>query len=290
MSDPKLHHYVPRFYLKRFVDDTKRFWVFDKITKRTFQTNPYGVAAETYFYRVPELVGTEQDPLFIERQFSELEAAIAQITEQWLLALQAMQPMEKLDISDEARWQIALYISLQFLRTAEQRDILSLYAEEHGSYQVGVSPDEKINLHATLLCGEGLVNDIADRIYGSIWIFARNTTERPFFTSDNPVCIKTPDNKMWLKAPGILSIGTYVVFPLSPSIILYCKERAHWQKVEAFDCTLSPVVFSTDMVDHENSGQVFMASRFVISPKDDFDFAREFVESIGTDMYPPDGS
>lgn len=290
MSVPKLHHYVPIFYLNRFVDDTKRFWVFDKKTKRTFQTNPYSIAAETHFYRVPEeLIGTVQDPLFLEKQFSGIEAVAAQITEQWLGVLQNIQPMEKLDIPDETRKQISFYISLQFLRTAEQRDILSLFSEEYGGYKTGVSPEERNNLHATLLCEEGLVDDIARRVYDSIWIFARNTTVTPFFTSDNPVCFKTPDNKMWLKAKGILSTGTYVVFPLSPSIVLYCKERIYWKKLEKFNCTLSPVEFTPQMVDHENSGQIFMASRFVISPINDFDFARDFWDSIGTDRYGPDG-
>jgi len=290
MSNPKLHHYVPIFYLMRFVDDTKRFWVFDKKTKRTFQTNPYSVASETHFYRVPELIGTKQDPIFLERQFSDVEAVVAQITEQWLVFLENIKPMDKLNISDETRKQISFYISLQFLRTAEQRDILSLFAEEYGDYKAGVSPEEKINLHATLLCKGGQVDDIASRVYDSIWIFARNTTATPFFTSDNPVCFKTSDNKMWLKAKGILSIGTYAVFPLSPSIVLYCKERSYWRKLEGFDCSLSPVEFTSEMVEHENSGQIFMASRFVISPINDFDFARDFLDSIGTDKYSPDVS
>jgi hypothetical protein len=41
------------------------------------------------------------------------------------------------------------------------------------------------------------------------------------------------------------------------------------------------------MVEHENAGQVFMAGRFVISPVDDFKFAREFAQTIGTDRYAP---
>jgi hypothetical protein len=162
-----------------------------------------------------------------------------------------------------------------------------LFAEEHGGYQSGVSPEEKINLHARLLCEEGLLDDITRRVFDSIWIFARNSTATPLFTSDNPVCFKTSDNKMWLKGPGILSIGMYVVFPLSPSIVLYCYEESYWKKIEKFDCTLSPVKFTTEMVEHENSGQIFMASRFVISPTNDFEFARDFLDSIGTDRYAP---
>jgi hypothetical protein len=42
------------------------------------------------------------------------------------------------------------------------------------------------------------------------------------------------------------------------------------------------------MVESENSGQVFMASRFVISPRNNFDRERAFAKTIGTDIYAPD--
>ena len=41
------------------------------------------------------------------------------------------------------------------------------------------------------------------------------------------------------------------------------------------------------MVDSENSGQVFMASRFVISNRAQFETEREFERSIGTEIHAP---
>jgi hypothetical protein len=35
------------------------------------------------------------------------------------------------------------------------------------------------------------------------------------------------------------------------------------------------------MIDHENSGQVFMSSRFVLSPNNDFDAARALARRVG---------
>src|SRR4030067_3297509 len=81
MNVPKLHHYVPRFYLNRFTDQNERFWVWDKSTEKSFQTNPYGVAAQNHFYRIPEFIGTELDPLFLERNLAEVEGKAAQITQ-----------------------------------------------------------------------------------------------------------------------------------------------------------------------------------------------------------------
>jgi len=66
----------------------------------------------------------------------------------------------------------------------------------------------------------------------------------------------------------------------------YCHPKEPpWEKLGQFDCRLSPVTFTEEMVESENSGQVFMASRFVISSRDSFDREREFAKSIGTDLY-----
>jgi hypothetical protein len=55
------------------------------------------------------------------------------------------------------------------------------------------------------------------------------------------------------------------------------------------DTTVSPFEFTDGMVEHENAGQVYMASRFVVSPLDNFAFAREFAPTIGTDKYASEG-
>jgi hypothetical protein len=41
------------------------------------------------------------------------------------------------------------------------------------------------------------------------------------------------------------------------------------------------------MVEGENTGQVFMASRFLISFRPQFDAERAFASTIGTDIYAP---
>lgn len=86
---------------------------------------------------------------------------------------------------------------------------------------------------------------------------------------------------MWLKAAGILEKGVYAVFPLSPRVMFYSHDQRHpkYKKIKKFADTVSPVVLDSEMADHENSGQVFMASRFVVSPKQDFAFVRSFFKS-----------
>ncbi len=103
--------------------------------------------------------------------------------------------------------------------------------------------------------------------------------------SDNPVAFRQGDNSMWLKA-GMFGGGTYVVYPLTPDVVMYCyPSEEPWLKLASFDSCVSPVTLSADMVDSENTAQVFMASRFVFSCRDDFAMAREFAPRIGTDAY-----
>lgn len=284
MNAPKLHHYVPQFYLRRFTNASGQLWLWDRDRDRVFRTRPNGVAAESNFYWHEELAALGHDPLAMEKQFSSLESEVAQITGQWMKWLRDMNPKEKVEVPDLNRELVSLYIALQFLRTADTRDILAAFAEQK-VYLNPVPEAEKRLLHLDMLWKDSIYEGLAERIRNTTWLFGRNTTATPFITSDNPVAFRTGDNAMWLKV-GMYSEGTYSVFPLAPDIVMYCHPKEPpWEKLGRFDCCLSPVTFTEEMVESENSGQVFMASRFVISSREGFEREREFAKSIGTDLY-----
>jgi len=321
MRTAKLHHYVPQFYFRRFANTEGRLWVWDKTTDKSFQTGTKSVAAQSDFYKLDEFAALGYDPLTMEKQFAGIETEFSLITNQWLNWLMELTPREKIQIPTVNRQIVSTYIALQFLRTADAKDIICAFEDcalrnalsgEDRKYlqamylmDVGLaepvakkdqdslakppardslSDNEKTRIHTEYLWDQDFIGAVAKRIEDSIWIFGRNLSEYPFFTSDNPVAFKTGDNRKWIKA-GFLTEGTYVVFPLSPQIVMYCKERSFWHKVAVFDNALSPVDFSVGLVEHENAGQVFMASRFVVSSVNDFAFAREFSKTIGTDQY-----
>ena len=150
-----------------------------------------------------------------------------------------------------------------------------------------LTAETRTELHTTLLWDMNALEIIERHIKDAIWIFGKNESKTPFWTSDNPVAFKTGNNKMWVKV-GFISRGTYVVFPLSPTVVMYCHERDYWKKIIEWDCIVSPVDFTDGMVRHENYGQVFMATRFIVSPKNDFQSGREFLPSIGTNRYAPE--
>ncbi|MFI4991551.1 MAG: DUF4238 domain-containing protein [Solirubrobacterales bacterium] len=84
MSDPKLHHYVPQFYLRRFCDAAGRLWAWDREADRTFIASPGSVAAERSFYYLDVLAEQGHDPLTMERQLASIEHETACITSQWI--------------------------------------------------------------------------------------------------------------------------------------------------------------------------------------------------------------
>ncbi len=286
MNAPKLHHYVPQFYLRRFTDGSGQLWLWERDQDRVFRTRPNAVAAENKFYWHEELATLGHDPLTMEKQFSQLEGEVSQITGQWLKWLRDMKPMEKIEVPDINRELVSLYIALQSLRTSDARDILAAFAEQE-VFGRPVAEAEKRLLHLDMLWKSSIIEGLAERIRKATWLFGRNTTATPFITSDNPVAFRTGDNARWLKV-GVYTEGTYSVFPMAPDIVMYCHPKeSPWEKLDRFDCCLSPVTFNDEMIESENSGQVFMASRFVISSRDGFDHERKFRQSIGTDLYEP---
>lgn len=286
MNEPKLHHYVPQFYLRRFSNESGRLWVWDRDQDRTFAVKPNRVAAETNFYRLDEFAEAGHDPLTMEKQFSYLEGEVALITDQWLGWLRQLGPEEKIEVPDVNRELVSLFIALQFLRTADTRDILAIHGELFERKPLSV--EQKRYLHMQMLWDEQLFRGLADRIQGATWLFGRNTTGTPFITSDNPVAFRTGNNAMWLKA-SIFSAGTYSVYPLAPDIVMYCHPKEPpWDKLGCFDRCVSPVIFTEEMIESENTGQVFMASRFVFCSRNSFDLERQFAKTIGTDVYARD--
>jgi hypothetical protein len=283
MSTPKRHHYVPQFYLRRFADRSGRLWVWERDTDRTFQAAPPSLAAENSFYRLD--LYADQDPVAMERQFAEIEYDVARITGQWIEGIRAGEPAEKLPVPAPNRESFSLFLALQFLRTSDAREILSAHAAEAGEGEL--SAVDKRVLHTEALWHQGLVDDCANEIESAIWLFGRNLTDVPFITSDNPVAFRTNDNSMWRKV-GVFGGQAYAVYPLAPDIVLYCYPRVEpWLEVEFLDCCISPVTFTAEMVESDNTGQAFTASRFVFSPVDDFEGVRAFAKTVGTDRFAP---
>lgn len=277
MSTPKFQHYVPRFYLVRFAHADGRLCVFDKTNGRTFWTRPENIAGQNHFYNLPELEELGGVRFLMETQFADLEGQAHQIIACWLRQLGNQGRME---IPAPNREIMALFLTLQLLRTAEYRTLLLQFTQrlqKDGELNKSYDAEADVQaLHGAMLWDEKLIGEIRAKLADCIWVFGFNDSSHAFYTSDHPALIKTSDSKGWLLGPRVFEPGMYLVLPLSPQWILYCKDRKHWKKLERFENQKSPVTFTPNMVDHENSGQVGSSTRFIFSNSADFSFAKKY--------------
>lgn len=219
----------------------------------------------------------------MEKQFAYLEYDIARITDQWVEMVRAEGRLTQIPIPDQNRHLVSQFLSLQFMRTADFREILPLSLPAEKRQQLDAHGRRV--LHTTALWDDRLLADYTEYIESAIWLFGKNESGIPFLTSDNPVAFRTPDHAMWLKT-AMLGSETYVVYPLAPDVVLYCYPRIEqWASLDPWNGCISPVEFDEEMVQSENSGQVFMASRFVLSDRNDFAEARAFAKTIGTEVH-----
>lgn len=280
MAKIKYQHYVPKFYLEGFADLKGVVWVFDKFTGRVFASKPERIAREKYFYDVPKLessLGLDQP---LEKAFWPHESEAARVITylDW-----AIFEDEFPRLHQNNRQVLAMHIALQILRVPKYRQLMhnSIRSIDDKSLEPlkrMVDDDERM-VHALTFMNDQAINELARMLAGQIWLFARNITDLPFYSSDNPVLFKTKDNKFWTTPKQPIERGIQIVFPLSPDCILYVMEKTYWSSVEPFDGKISPVEFTEFMVDHENSGQVGMCKRFIFSCRNDFSFAKKYCEA-----------
>jgi len=221
----------------------------------------------------------------MEKQLSQMEQEAQLITDQWLDWLREANPLDSVPMPGINREIISRFIAVQHLRTQDTRSVLALYAAEH--FGEAQTPEEIGRIHRDLLWDTRFIERFSEHLCGCVWIFARTTSSTSFQSSDHPVCFKSGDNTMWLKV-GFLDSDAYAVYPMSPDIILYCHPRVGpFERLAHLDACLSPVGMDANLVEADNLGQVFFSSRLVISRSNDFDAAREFLPTIGTDTYAP---
>jgi hypothetical protein len=269
MTGSQLQHYVPRFYLEAFAGGPDGIlYVYDKSSGRSFPCSPPKIAAEKSFYDLSRI--DEEHPDALETSLSSLESEVANILRCWHRQLAKNQ----LVIPAVNRTIISQYLSVQMLRTPEQRKILhEFHRKTTGPLPSG---NETADLHLHLLWNSELVQKIADHLATFVWIVTINHTDVPYWTSDHPVLVKNRESKHWLSGPRAFDSGVQVIFPVSPVHMLYCMEPEVWASTKRFDGSISPVTITDYIVQHENSGQVGMSTRWVFSPERDFSFAAKF--------------
>jgi hypothetical protein len=277
MPKSKFQHYVPKFYLDGFADTNGMVWVFDKLKKTIFSSKPEGIAGENYFYDVPKLESSFQLVQPLEKAFGPHESEAAQVIQylDWAIFEENFPTLHK-----NNREVLAMHLALQIVRTPKYRQSLLDFFNQSDDKEIEplkkiFNEDERM-IHAFTFMDSDSINSLSEMISNQIWLFARNSTDIPFYSSDNPVLFKTKDNKEWTSPKLPTENGIQIIFPLSADCLLYVMEKEYWSRVMPFDGKISPVTFTEYMVDHENSGQVAFSKRFVFSCRNDFTLAKAY--------------
>lgn len=288
MSKVKTQHYVPRFYLKNFMDSNERIWVYDKKNKSTFNPSILNIACENFFYDNDTVDLAFDEEQYLEKYYSSKEAEFAPLLLEFITKLESG---EINVITSNDRDNFANYLVLQIDRTKEHRE------ESIQSYQViikqlrvkGFTEDqikefgfdeEEISpkgLHIeSILTGFKMDKTFIDILKNHIWLVFKNETSQPFYTSDNPIVKKAHIIDKFFSYEGYASLGIEIVFPISPKFILVLCEREYFKESENLEnmkISLSDINF----INYYNSLQVVKSYRQVYATTNSFEIVKDLL-------------
>jgi len=251
--DKRKHHYIPRFYLSKFIDpvciSTKDpyLWVFKHGATESHKKSPKNCAVLTGFNDVRLKDGTVS--VDVEDNLAKLESEAAKIYKkierhdilgdrdrvifsEFIWAMQMRTPYQR-----ENTNRIYKEIDLMILRiSASHPEYLKRILTECNEQNEPPSDEEVKKLQEIIAAGEFDLNipqeysimnmaehaqEMSKIISKMNWGFMIAPEGLNFITSDNPVIIKDPNNKSKFYGDGYLSSKTIeLTFPLTPKICL----------------------------------------------------------------------
>lgn len=290
MSNVKTQHYVPQFYLKRFANEKKQIWAFDKMSSNCFPSGPGNLAGENYFYDqadIDEAFGEK----FMEKSLDSIEGKFAPFR---TTLLDDMENKRVASIDAETKFHLCEYLSIQILRTKEHRQhILQMFnvmeqglidkswltKEQAKKMGFQMDPEKaKVFQIKQLMDNRGLKSALCESLGEHLCLIYKNATDMPFYTSDHPVA-KIPNIISSVRSfAGWGSKGIEIAFPLSPQYLLVLCERSYFQKMEHLNYQILELQDVQNII-YYNSLQVNDSYRFIYSSSPDFSLAQEMVSA-----------
>ena len=266
---PKAQHYVPQFYLRSFAERRKKeFFVccFDKATHKTFKPNVKNVANQTGFY---DFISANGEKTSAESFFSDIETKTQG-------AIQALIENPKISVLSEHRNTFSTFFALQESRTVVFRDVhnqmiagANQRLRQNGILFPAPTDNDTKEFQALFLIDTSSM--LASVLLEMRWILVANKTNKPFWTSDNPIIRYNPHKSEFIDNLGLKSRGIQLHIPISPWLaIIICdpNEYAH-MNTETFA--------EPPNVDFNNSGQVLESRQYIFSVDNDFSLAQEMI-------------
>ena len=230
-----LQHYVPRFYLKYFaIPETKtsmkpKVWAFskEKDGKAPFVTGVHGIAAQRYLYSPIKSDGSRC--METETKLAGLESILSQVWEQ--LA------NDFVDLDNiYIRKALALFLATLVLRNPQKIDEIKKIHQTIVNWvetmpTEELTPELLVEFNRYKSASENNFQEFfVEHIHNDALLITRLflakrwsiifSNEPVFITSDNPVVIVNDKHKPY----GIKTEGTVIIFPISPTKLLWLDD------------------------------------------------------------------
>lgn len=295
-------HYIPRCYLRRFSDNEKSIYTYDKLNSKNYNASMMAVCCEEDLYTLSdeyvkksreesEGQGMPINNLTIEKEhfahdveplYKQLLGQIDEIKDDWISG------KEKYRLNYYEKKELALHIATQYLRhpiigdaevdnymRIEQagvdmvKHIMAVQTgkEAFNDLEVKVTC-EKPALHARLTYMDyDMLMKCAGIMASNYYVF-KVSKGNDFYTSDFPIAVSphVPDSQYLYG--GLVQYGGELMMTLSPSIALSIYDRHYFKDMEERDGCF--VEASDKEVRRYNMMQYFYATRHVFSYKNDF--------------------
>ena len=254
VTQTKRQHYVPRAYLRRFLEDDNQIRVVDMAEDREFRTSVENIAVERRFYDV------EIDGVFYSAEdwLANVESQAMPVIED---LIQSPSTIGMLSMEDEnylSRFIAALTFRTPAFRDWDNTNISALVSqikervEAMFKYKLGESAGEqefkKIEdkpphwwlqkeeqpqpaSSSVYMLGE--TQGFANLIRGAPWRIGNVLGPRLLYTSDNPVSRYLPPIRPWWDTGAFSSYEYY--FPLSPKVLLKIERMPYKEESSAQD-------------------------------------------------------
>ncbi len=244
------HHYVPKFMLRHFlaIEEKEQVAVFDKKTGEVFPTSIANIMAERRF----------NDFKVDEKWRVSYEGAMCGVEDQVLPTYERVVADRRLDRSDDERMNLALLMTIQFLRTKGHRELLLQFDQmitdktEAMGFKVedieGYVPPTEDTIKARHLDSIGrALAEFAGIIAMKDFLLVRAAPGRAYYLADNPVTLHNdqklgPYGNLGLAVPGI-----QLYLPLSADLVL---------------CAFCPSIFGKAREAYEQGMQAARAQAF----------------------------
>lgn len=286
MGKVKRQHYVPVFYLNGFTNANNKIFVYDKAKEKVFETGVENIACEHSFYDSDIFKSDFIEEQYIEKSYSYIESEFAPFL---LGFINKIESKDKFEISNEEKNTISNFLAFQIERTKEYREILMQLScsMKDKLKERGITDEQLLNmgfdfnnldpkeLHLDSIVNGGDMREIlSETLKKHILILVVNNTNKPFYTSDNPIVKIANIIDDYVSYSGFASKGIEIIFPLNSKYLLVFCEREYFKELEVFE---NKMLHSSDVehISYYNSHEVTGSFRQIYSSEKNFDIITE---------------